>query len=229
MLVDAVDLPLRCDCGAWRGVLRSVEPGRGNRCVCYCDDCQSFAYYLGRADSILDGHGGTDIFQMSPARLEITAGHEHFACMRLRPRSRVVRWFASCCRTPIGNTPAEPRMPFVGVIHSCLDLRTTGLSADALLGPVRGSAFPRFARGEPAQLPKKLGVLHILRMVGIIVGARLRREQKRSPFFHADGKPKVTPHVLSAEELRAVEAARDATRGRLTASNESAGGPAHRT
>ena len=210
MIVNAVDLPLRCGCGAWRGVLRSVAPGRGNRCVCYCDDCQSFAFYLGRADSILDAHGGTDIFQTSPARLEITSGHEHFACMRLRPRSRVVRWFASCCRTPIGNTPAEAGVPLVGVIHSCMDLEATGHSADALLGPVRGSAFPRFSRGEPAQLPKKLGVLHILRMVGIILAARLRREQRRSPFFHADGKLKMMPHVLSAEDLQAIETTRDA-------------------
>ena len=206
-------LPLECACGAVHWVAREVSGDRGNHVVCYCDDCQAFAYYLGRADWILDAHGGTDIFQTSPARLEITSGHEHFACMRLRPRSHVVRWFASCCRTPIGNTPAEPRVPFVGVIHSCLDQKATGLSADALLGPVRGSAFPRFARGDPAQLPKKLGVLHILRMVGIIVGARFRREQRRSPFFHADGKLKVTPHLLSAEELRAVEAARDATHG----------------
>jgi hypothetical protein len=47
-------------------------------------------------------------------------------------------------------------------------------------------------------------------MARIIVGARLRGETRRSPFFHADGTPKVAPHVLSADELRAVESARDA-------------------
>jgi hypothetical protein len=190
-------------------VLRSITPGIGNRCICYCDDCQSFAYYLGRADAILDVHGGTDIFQTSPARLEITSGREHLACMRLRPKSNVVRWFASCCNTPIGNTPAAHAIPMVGVIHSCLDLRAAGLSADAALGPVRGIAFPRFARGDRTQLPKRSSALHVVRLIGIILGARLRREQRRSPFFHPDGKLKVTPHVLGAEELRSVEAARD--------------------
>ena len=205
-----MDVPLRCGCGAFRGVLRSVSPGRGNRVVCYCDDCQSFAHYLGHAGAILDPHGGTDIFQTSPARLEITAGREHFACMQLKPGARVVRWFASCCRTPIGNTPSEHRVPFVGVIHSCLGLEATGRSADEVLGPVRGSAFPRFAHGDPAQLPKKLGVRHIARMVQMILAARLRGEQRHSPFFQPDGQPRVPPHVLSAEELRAVETARDA-------------------
>jgi hypothetical protein len=209
MLVNDVDLPLRCACGAWRGVLRGVAPGRGNRCICYCDDCQSFAHYLGRADEILDAHGGTDIFQTSPARLEITAGNERLACVRLRPRSNVVRWFASCCRTPIGNTPAEHRVPLVGVIRSCLDLGAVGLSADAALGPVRGIAFPRFARGDRTQLPKRSLVLHLLRMVGIILAARIRRDQLRSPFMHADGELKASPHVLGVEELRAVEAVRD--------------------
>ena len=45
------DLPIRCTCGALRGVLREPSRDTGNRCVCYCDDCQSFAYFLERADS----------------------------------------------------------------------------------------------------------------------------------------------------------------------------------
>ncbi len=64
-------LPIRCSCAALRGTALGVSANRGNRVVCYCDDCQSFAYFLGRADQILDAHGGTDIFQTSPARLEM--------------------------------------------------------------------------------------------------------------------------------------------------------------
>jgi hypothetical protein len=185
-------------------VLRAVAPRTGNRVVCYCDDCQSFAHFLGRADAVLDAAGGTDIFQTSPARLELTAGREQLACMRLRPGSNVIRWFARCCRTPIGNTPADPRLILVGVIHACMDLRAAGASADALLGPVRGSAFPRFARGDRAQLPKKLSLLHFARLVRLMLGARLRGDQRRSPFFRADGSPAVTPHVLGEDELRDV-------------------------
>ena len=205
-----MDLPIRCACGAFRGVLRSVSARNGNRCICYCDDCQSFAHFLGRADSILDSHGGTDIFQISPARLEIAAGREHLACMQLKPGSHVFRWFASCCRTPIGNTPADRRVPLVGMIHSCLELRATGLPADEALGPVRGSGFRRFARGDPAQLPYPRSALMILRMSRLILAARFRRDQRRSPLLGVDGAPTVSPHVLSAQELQAVEAARDA-------------------
>jgi hypothetical protein len=205
-----MDLPLRCSCGELRGWLRSVGPRGGNRCICYCDDCQSFAHFLGRADAILDPHGGTDIFQTSPARLEISAGMEHLACMQLRPGSNLVRWYASCCWTPIGNTPAARRLPFVGVIRSCMDVAATGSSADAVLGPVRGSVFRRFARGDQAALPRRLPLAQILRLVGMALAARLRRDQRRSPFFDAQGRLKVAPRVLSPEELRAVEASRDA-------------------
>ena len=203
-----MDLPLRCGCGALRGVLRSVAPRGGNRCICYCDDCQSFAHFLGRAESILDPHGGTDIFQTT-ARLELSAGVQQLACMQLRQGSRVVRWYAGCCRTPIGNTVVTPRMPFVGLIHSCMDFDATGSTADSVLGPVRGSVFRRFARGDPAELAPRLGAIQILRVVRLVLAARLRRD-RRSPFFDVSGQPKVAPRVLRPDELRAVEASRDA-------------------
>jgi hypothetical protein len=177
-----MDLPLRCRCGAWRGVLHDAAPGRGNRVVCYCDDCQAFPHWLGCADSVLDAAGGTDIFQTSPARLEITAGGEQLACLRLSPSSNVLRWFARCCRTPIGNTPADPRFVLVGVIHACMDFAAAGRTADEVLGPVRGSAFPQFARGDRARLPKKVGMGHLVRLARIILTARLRGDLKRSPF-----------------------------------------------
>ena len=45
------DLPIRCACGAVAGVLRAVSSRRGNRLVCYCDDCQSFAHFPRRVRS----------------------------------------------------------------------------------------------------------------------------------------------------------------------------------
>jgi hypothetical protein len=49
--------------------------------MCDCKDCQAFARSLGRAD-VLDPAGGTDIFQMPPARLMLTAGMEALRCLR---------------------------------------------------------------------------------------------------------------------------------------------------
>jgi len=214
-----MDLPLRCSCRSLRGVLRSVTPRNGNRCICHCDDCQSFAHFLGRAESILDAHGGTEVFQTSPARLEITGGREKLACLQLRAGSNLLRWYASCCHTPIGNTPAAHGLPFLGVIHNCMDLEATGTSAEAALGPIRGSFFRRFARGDRKELPPGRFVPQILRLSRIVLAARLRRDQLRSPFFEPDGRPRAEPYVLAPEELRALRARMDssATRGGLNA------------
>ena len=205
------DLPVRCACGAVRGIARGISGARGNRVVCYCDDCQSFAHFLGGADRILDAHGGTDIFQMSSARLEITEGVDRLACMRLRPRG-LLRWYAGCCRTPIGNTLASRQAPFVGLIHSCIDHQAAGRSRDEVLGPVQVRIQARFAKGDREGLdahPRAPAWL-FLRILSILLVARLRADHARSPFFDAvTGDPIAPPYVLSAEELGRIEAIRD--------------------
>src|SRR5262249_14193468 len=103
-----LDLPLRCECGHVRGVASEVSPSTGCRVVCYSKNCQAFARFLERA-AVLDAAGGTDIFQMPPGRMKITAGMHAVRCLRLSNRG-IYRWYADCCRTPIGNT-AGPRVP----------------------------------------------------------------------------------------------------------------------
>jgi hypothetical protein len=204
------DLPLRCACGALRGVLRAIEPAKVNRVVCYCDDCQTFAHALGRAD-VLDPNGGSDIVQTSPARFEITAGAEHLACLRLR-EGGLLRWHTHCCRTPIGNTLAT-NVPFVGLIRGgCLDADEGG-PTDAAIGPVRGRIQSRFARGDRSGLRAHDGwsTWMMIQVVRIILTARLRGDQRRSPFFRPTGEIAVTPRVLSADELRSAESARNAS------------------
>ena len=90
-----MDVPLKCNCGTVRGVAREVSESNGNRLVCYCDDCQYFAHFLGRAEDILDPHGGSDIFQMAPARIEIIEGESAIACVRLTPGG-LMRWYSDC-------------------------------------------------------------------------------------------------------------------------------------
>ncbi len=179
---------------------------RGNRLVCYCDDCQAFAHFLGCADRVLDAHGGTEIFQTSPARLQFTAGVSDLACMRLSPGG-LLRWYAGCCRTPIGNTLATRQVPFVGLIHSCIHAEPTGRSRDEVLGPVRARVFTRFATGGRERSGGRAGgsVRVILRFARLLLAARLRGDHARSPFFDASsGEPTATPRVLSPEERRAL-------------------------
>ena len=207
----ATDLPIRCFCGAVRGVIRDISGNRGNRLVCYCDDCQSFAHFLGRADQVLDSHGGTDIFQMSPARLQITQGAEHLACMRLTAKG-LFRWYTDCCKTPIGNTPPTRHLPLVGLIHCCTDLAANGRLRDAVLGPVRARVFGRFAKGDRTapDAHDRAPVSMFLHLAGFLLMARLRGDHKRSPFFDArTGEPIATPRVLSEDELHEVERTRD--------------------
>ena len=101
-----LDLPLRCRCGRVRGVASDVSPSGGFRFVCYCKDCQAFARFLERPD-VLDPAGGTDIFQMPPARVRLSAGMDAVRCLRLSDKG-VLRWYTDCCRT-LSATPQRSR------------------------------------------------------------------------------------------------------------------------
>jgi hypothetical protein len=200
------DLALRCRCGAVQGVALAITPGAGNHAVCYCDDCQAFAHALGRTADVLDASGGTEIFQMSPAQLHFTAGADRLACLRLTP-SGPLRWYTSCCNTPIGNTLASGRLPFIGLIRTCIAAPADDVATRAALGPIRGRVFRQFALGDPAAVPS--GGVPMWRLVArvarLILKWRLRGDQTRSPFFDAaTAKPIALPRVLTASERAAL-------------------------
>jgi hypothetical protein len=184
--------PLRCRCGALRG---HVElNGSSNRMVCYCQDCQAFARFLGPVDQVLDARGGSDIVQLAPHRIQITQGASHLAVMRLSSKG-MLRWYAACCRTPVGNTLTSRSMPFTGLLVQCLD--TAPL--EAAFGPVQGSVNTNSAIGDPK--PRAFGMAGaLLRILGMVAGNRLSGRYKNTPFFNASGAPVAEPTVLSAEE-----------------------------
>jgi hypothetical protein len=142
----SADVTLRCRCGEVRGRVRGVSSHVGNRCVCYCNDCQAFGHFIGAGD-VLDAQGGTDIYQISPARVEIEQGQDKIACIHLRDGG-LFRWYASCCRTAIGNT-LKPSLPFVGLIHTFTDHESDGRSRTEALGPVEGTTLPRMPNAAP--------------------------------------------------------------------------------
>jgi hypothetical protein len=199
------DVALRCRCGTVRGVAHGVEPGSINHCFCYCDDCQAFAHYLGRAD-VLDAWGGTEITQMSQARVALTAGTDSIAAIRLSEKG-LMRWYARCCNTPIGNTLASGALPFIGVIHAFVDAPSTSF------GPIRGRGFAASAKGGRAAVPKDglPDLVMVARVFAKLARWRLRGDHKRSPLFDAaTGKPLAEPRVLGVaerEELRQRSAA----------------------
>jgi len=123
------DAEFQCRCGEVLGRLANASPEAVNRMVCYCEDCQAFLHYLGRVD-LLDAHGGTDIVQIAPAALSIARGHERIVGLRVTPTG-LYRWYASCCKTPLGNT-LRSAIPSVGILAQVFE--DGAQTADDLFG-----------------------------------------------------------------------------------------------
>jgi hypothetical protein len=203
----STQLQIRCSCGEVRGVARDIDRRRV-RLRCYCVDCQCFAWFLDRPE-LLDRHGGTEVVQLSPARVSFHAGQERLACMRLSAKG-LWRWYASCCRTPLANSMTTP--PFVGLLSSAWDPELDADGRDALLGRSRARVNGPGRAAADGSMAKidKLPLAAIAASIRVMLAGALRGEQRPSPFFELDGSPKVAPRVLEPAE-------REALRGRLVA------------
>lgn len=191
--------PLRCRCGALQGQITLGEPT--SRMVCYCKDCQAFARYLGPAGHVLDAQGGSDVIQLAPHRIRITQGQEHLSVMRLSSKG-MLRWYAACCRTPVGNTMTSRNMPFTGLLVQCLD----SAPVEPAFGPVMATANTQSALGDPK--PRAFGLPGaLLRILRIVAGSRLSGIYKVNLFFTAAGVPVAEPTVLNAEERTRLDTA----------------------
>lgn len=190
--------PIQCKCGKVKGFVAHAE--KADRLVCYCKDCQAFAHFLG-ASGILDEKGGTDIIQTLPGNVNFTEGTDALACMRLTPKG-LLRWYTSCCKTPVGNIPPNSRIPYVGLVHNCLE--SGGKPLEDPFGPVRAWVYTKSARGEPK--PESAGLFAVfLRVMCRLVKARIDGSYKNNPFFvPGGGTPIVTPKVLSQGEREAL-------------------------
>ena len=196
------DIPLGCACGTLRGTAFAVSPGAGCRVVCYCNDCQAFARFLGRAD-ITDEWGGTDIFQMAPSSVRITGGVDELRCLRLSARG-MYRWYCGGCKTPVANNNG-PRVPFVGLIHTFMD-HGRDRSRDEVLGKPIGYVRTKFAVGTlPASRVHSSPLRVIGRSVRLLGKWWLTGAGSPSPFFddqtHA---PQAEPRILRPDERRAL-------------------------
>lgn len=189
---------LSCRCGKVRGRVEGAAPSDSNRMICYCDDCQAFLHYLERSD-LLDEHGGSDVVQVAPATLKFEQGSEHIVGMRLSPKG-LYRWYARCCRTPLGNT-LTPQIPFAGLAASTLS------PVDQAFGPPKGGYMGKFAVGEIPAAHRKTSIGTTLGIVGRVLGWRLRGKAWPHPFFdRSTREPSYPVHVISKEERAALRA-----------------------
>lgn len=193
------DAKLQCDCGQVRGVVANVSPAAVNHVVCYCDDCQAFLHALSRED-LLDANGGTDIVQVAPATLSFTHGQEHIAGLRLSEKG-LYRWYAACCKTPLGNT-VSPAVPLVGIVTQTI--RNEARERDDLFGPPVGSVFGRYAVGHP-QGAAGLSLRLLARTVRLMLGWWLRGQAWPNPFFDRETRaPRFKVTTLPAQDREAL-------------------------
>ncbi len=182
-------IPLRCRCGRVQGEVGTR--GTYARATCYCNDCRAYAQWLG-VPGLLDAAGGVDVVAMAPSQLRFTAGADQVACMSWSERG-IHRWYAACCRTPLGNTPRDPRVHYVGLSTACME--GAGAAVDAAFGPPRRCLVSTASATGPVR-KRPLGTLWgILRVAFGLVGARLRG-RRGSPFLDASGHPIRTPEIV---------------------------------
>ncbi len=174
-----------CDCGKLRFRLAPVD---GTRCICYCRDCQAFLAHLGR-DDIADPAGGTDLFQTTPNRVHLEAGGEHLANLRLTDKGPL-RWYASCCGTPVCNTGASRAMPLASFLVR---------SFDGEVAPVMARVNLKGARQWVEDDGGNAGRL-IRSFLWRAVKALVTGAYRKTPFFDREGVPVAPTTRLSTEE-----------------------------
>jgi hypothetical protein len=118
----------------------------------------------------------------------------------------MLRWYASCCNTPIGNTPRGFKTSYVGLIGRCLESNSPSLQES--FGPVRMVLNTKSAKGRVKSTPMS-NLVAMLGLMKSVVGARLNGTYTRNPFFVSEsGAPVAHPRVLSkAERERVTNAA----------------------
>ena len=187
-------IKLACECGKIQGEARDITPNSGNHVVCCCIDCQAFANYLDKGDTVLDECGGTRIYQTSQSQVKIGQGIEHIICLKLTQKG-ITRWYSACCNTPIGNT-LNAKMPFIGLVHSFMQ-HSPDLAQN--LGPVRAYVQTQYAIKTPTYLKHSakfpLGIT--LRIVRKILSWKIRKMGQPSVFYDAQGKVAVKPIIVN--------------------------------
>jgi hypothetical protein len=191
------NLALRCRCGRVRAHAVDVSPSSTNSVVCYCHDCRAFARWLGR-DDLLDAGGGSHIVQMARGRVVFDEGLDAVKCMRLSRRG-LFRWYASCCKTPIGNT--VPVVPFIGVISGFFDPDAAARwsrEVPALVRVQTRSACGPVPSASAPELPM------FFRVTRLLLGWMIHRLGGDTLFDAKTKKPRVEPLVLTIAERDAL-------------------------
>jgi len=192
-----VDAKIQCSCGKVTGTAYNLSPSSTNHVLCPCDGCQAYAQYLDRADDMLDAAGNSNIFQMNPKHFKITGGQEYIACVKITPKGPL-RWFANCCKTPLGNSFPKGGIPFLGVLPICIGHKGTANEVVRLVGPARATVNAR----HPLSLGQKIKLWAMfVRFFSMLFSWRIFDGKSWKPFFNkATLKPIAKPVKISDTE-----------------------------
>lgn len=190
-------LPLRCRCGELSG--RLDVHASAMRAVCYCRDCQAFARFLGQPGRILDAAGGTEVIGTHPRFVHLGLGVQQLACMSLSPKG-LYRWYAACCRTPIANTPRNPKLAYAGVLTHCIAVPPTEIERAFGKGAFAVSTASATGQARATPVASARGMLKVAKN---LLGARLSGSWRKNPFFRTGtAEPVRVPQVLDPEERK---------------------------
>ncbi|NOE36399.1 MULTISPECIES: DUF6151 family protein [unclassified Ruegeria] len=185
-------LAFSCRCGSLQGRISARGVRQGTHVECFCHDCRAAQLYFKQPDP---APGAVDILQMAPDEIEISAGGQFLAAMKLSPNG-MLRWYANCCNTPLATTPPGASLPFAGFLVR----RITDDISD--LGPVTTRGFVPRPNGKQKHEKIRFAAFGLIRRVAI---SRLSGRWKNTPFFdRKTGEPVAAPVVISKDERAAL-------------------------
>ena len=161
---------------------------KGTHAVCYCRDCRAAELYFEQPDP---APGPVDLFQTTPDAITITKGANLLGLLRLSPKG-TMRWYATCCNTPMFNSLRRPKFAFAGVM-------TNRLRDPDRIGPVVAKVF---IPGPDGKTSHQGGARMAWGVATRMLAGRLSGRWRQTPFFDDAGEP-VAPAVIPTKEQRA--------------------------
>jgi len=185
------DLPFACACGTVKGTLRGVTPARGSHAQCHCIDCRAAEVYLDQPDP---APRAIQLFQTTPDRFHFDQGFDKLSVFSFG-ETNLLRWYASCCGTPMFNTLRKPKLAFASIM-------TRTLSDPAPLGPIVGTGYIPTPSGKLRNegLPRLIwGAL------SRAAGAKVTGRWTVNPFIDPDtATPKRPVHIVPRDQRKAI-------------------------
>ncbi len=192
-------LEFTCSCGQLQGQIAFGAAHKGTHMECFCADCRAAELYFDQPDL---APGPVGLFQTMPHAITFTKGAEHLGLFRLSPRG-TMRWYATCCNTPMFNTLRNPKLAFAGI-------NTRALRDPDRIGPVVAKVHMPKPEGKTGQ---KGGAGLAWGIATRMLTARLSGQWRQTPFFDDTGEPVAKAVVPSKQERAALYPPHRRTKG----------------